>query len=83
MGVAHKLRKIMEQKFPSPDKIEIRHDDRMIVMITSKRFRRMSTMKRQDYVHDILMAELTHAAKTPRRNHYDHSVVVADLDLVR
>ena len=50
----------MEQKFPSPDKIEIRHDDRMIVMITSRRFRRMSTMKRQDYVHDILMAELTH-----------------------
>jgi acid stress-induced BolA-like protein IbaG/YrbA len=59
MAVKQKLKKTLEQCFPPPDKIELRDDDRIIGIITSKRFRRMDTMKRQDLIHDILTKHLT------------------------
>ncbi len=59
MGVARKLKKILEQTFPPPDKVELRDDDRIIGIVTSKRFRRMDTMQRQDLIHDILSTHLT------------------------
>ncbi len=59
MGVTRKLRKILKENFPPPDKVALRDDDRIIGVVTSKRFRRMDTMQRQDLIHDILTTHLT------------------------
>ncbi len=39
--------------------MDLRDDDRIIGVVTSKRFRRMDTMQRQDLIHDILATHLT------------------------
>ncbi len=59
MAIVRKLKKILEQRFPSPDKVDLRDDDRIIGVVTSKRFRRMDTMERQNMIHDILATHLT------------------------
>jgi septum formation inhibitor-activating ATPase MinD len=59
VAVAQKLKRILEQQFPPPDKVTLRDKDRIIGIVTSKRFRRMDTMKRQDLIHDILATGLT------------------------
>jgi hypothetical protein len=59
MAVGRKLKRVLEEHFPPPDKVELRDDDRIIGVITSRRFRRMDTMQRQDLIHDILAANLT------------------------
>jgi stress-induced morphogen len=59
MAVARKLKKILEKSFPTPDKVNLRDEDGIIGIVTSKRFRRMDTMQRQDLIHDILTANLT------------------------
>ena len=59
MAVVRKLKKILEERFPPPDKVSLRDDDRVIGVITSKRFRRMDTMQRQNLIHDILATHLT------------------------
>ena len=59
MAVARKLKKILEERFPPPDKVKLRDEDRIIGIITSKRFRRMDMMQRQDLIHDILTNSLT------------------------
>jgi acid stress-induced BolA-like protein IbaG/YrbA len=59
MAVVRKLKKILEERFPRPDKVELRDDDRIIGVVTSKRFRRMDTMQRQNLIHDILATHLT------------------------
>ena len=59
MALARKLKKILEDRFPPPDKVELRNDDRIIGVLTSKRFRRMDTMERQDLIHDLLATHLT------------------------
>ena len=60
MAVAvRKLKRILEQEFPPPDKVEIRDEDRIIGVVTSRRFRRMDTVQRQDLIHDILATHLT------------------------
>ena len=59
MAIARKLKKILEQQFPPPDKVTLRDEDRIIGIVTSRRFRRMDTMKRQDLIHDILSSGLT------------------------
>jgi len=59
MAVARKLKKILEERFPPPDKVELRDDDRIIGIVTSKRFRRLDSMQRQDLIHDILSKQLT------------------------
>jgi stress-induced morphogen len=59
MAVARKLKKILEERFPPPDKVKLRDEDRIIGIITSKRFRRMDMMQRQDLIHDILTRNLT------------------------
>jgi hypothetical protein len=59
MAVAlRKLKRILEERFPSPDKVDLRDDDGIIGIITSRRFRRMDTMQRQDLIHDILATSL-------------------------
>jgi acid stress-induced BolA-like protein IbaG/YrbA len=59
MAVARKLKQILEENFPPPDKVELRDKDRIIGILTSKRFRRMDTMQRQELIYDILAANLT------------------------
>ncbi len=59
MAVAQKLKKVLEEHFPAPDKVTLREHDGIIGIVTSKRFRRMDTMQRQDLIHDILTKELS------------------------
>jgi hypothetical protein len=59
MAVVRKLKRILEERFPPPDKVDLRDDDGIIGVVTSKRFRRMNTMQRQDLIHDILATHLT------------------------
>lgn len=63
MAVVRKLKKILEERFPPPDKVVLRDDDRIIGIITSKRFRRMDTMQRQDLIFDLLATHLTEAER--------------------
>jgi acid stress-induced BolA-like protein IbaG/YrbA len=59
MAVVRKLKKILAERFPPPDKVDLRDDDGIIGVVTSKQFRRMDTMQRQDVIHDILTTHLT------------------------
>ncbi len=59
MAVVRKLKKILQEAFPSPDKVNLRDEDGIIGVVTSKRFRRMDTMQRQNLLHDILATHLT------------------------
>ena len=59
MALARKLKRVLEQRFPPPDKIDLRDDDGIIGVVTSKRFRRLDTMQRQNLIHDILATQLT------------------------
>lgn len=58
MAVIRKLKTILEDRFPSPDKVKLRDEDGIIGIITSKRFRRLDVMQRQDLIHDILATQL-------------------------
>jgi hypothetical protein len=46
MAVVRKLKNILKERFPLPDKVNLREDDGVIGIVTSKRFRRMDTMQR-------------------------------------
>ena len=60
MAVAlRKLKRILEERFPPPDKVDLRDEDGIIGVVTSRRFRRMDTMQRQDYIHDLLATHLS------------------------
>jgi stress-induced morphogen len=59
VAVVRKLKKVLKEHFPPPDKVELRDDDRIIGVVTSKRFRQMDSMQRQDLIHDILANHLT------------------------
>ncbi len=59
MAVAlRKLKRILQEQFPPPDKVDLRDEDGIIGVVTSRRFHRMDTMRRQDVIHDILAASL-------------------------
>ena len=59
MAIARKLKKILKDQFPPPDKVKIRNGDKVIAIVTSKRFQQIDTMQRQDLFHDILTKKLT------------------------
>jgi hypothetical protein len=59
MAIVRKLKKILKEAFPPPDKDKLRDEDGIIGVVTSKRFRRMDSMQRQDLIHDILTTHLT------------------------
>lgn len=59
MGIDRKLKRILEEHFPSPDHVELRDKERVIGIVTSKRFRRKDSMQRQEMIHDILSNNLT------------------------
>jgi acid stress-induced BolA-like protein IbaG/YrbA len=65
MALIRKLKKTLEERFPPPDKVELRDEDGIIGIITSKRFHRLDTMQRQDIIHDILA---THLSPEERRH---------------
>jgi hypothetical protein len=54
-----KLKRILEERFPPPDKVDLRDEDGIIGVVTSKRFRRLDTMQRQDLLHDLLTTNLS------------------------
>ena len=59
MAVVRKLKKILKERFPPPDKVDLRDDDRIIGVVTSKSFSGMDSMQRQDLIHDLLATHLT------------------------
>lgn len=65
MAVIRKLKKILQDRFPPPDKVVLRDDDGVIGVVTSKHFRRLDTMQRQNLIHDILA---THLSAEERRH---------------
>jgi hypothetical protein len=59
MAVAlRKLKRLLQEQFPPPDKVDLREEDGIIGVVTSRRFRRMDTMQRQNLIHDILATGL-------------------------
>src|SRR5438270_13088839 len=63
MAIVRKLKKILEERFPPPDKVDLRDEDGIIGVVTSKRFRRMDTMQRHDLIHDLLATHLSGAER--------------------
>jgi hypothetical protein len=59
MAVVRKLKRMLEDNFPPPDKVNLKDDDGIIGVVTSKRFRRLDTMQRQDLIHDMLATNLS------------------------
>lgn len=59
MAIVRKLKRILEERFPPPDKVDLRNKDGIIGVVTSRSFRRLDTMQRQDLIHDILTTHLT------------------------
>ena len=59
MALKQKLMQILESRFPAPDKVNLRFDDGIIGIVTSKQFRNMDLMQRQDAIHELLEANLT------------------------
>jgi stress-induced morphogen len=58
-----KLKRVLEEQFSPPDKISLRNGDRIVGVVTSRRFRGMDTMQRQDLIHEILTTQLTPEAR--------------------
>jgi hypothetical protein len=54
-----KLKRILEERFPPPDNLDLRDEDGIIGVITSRRFRGLDSMQRQNVIHDILASGLT------------------------
>lgn len=59
MAVIRKIKKILAERFPPPDKVELRDEDGIIGVVTSKSFRKMDSMERQDLLHETLATHLT------------------------
>jgi hypothetical protein len=54
-----KLRRILRQEFPKPDKLRLRDEDGVIGHVISSRFKAMDTMDRVNLIWDLLDKELT------------------------
>jgi acid stress-induced BolA-like protein IbaG/YrbA len=61
MAVVRKLKKILKEQFPLPDKVNLGDDDDdgVIGVVTSRRFYGMDTMQRQNLLHEILTTHLS------------------------
>ncbi len=59
MGLKQKLKQILEERFPAPDIVEFRHGKGIIGVVTSSRFRRMTWMKRQNVIDELLESRLS------------------------
>lgn len=58
-----KLKRLLEERFPPPDKVKLRDEDGIIGVVTSRRFRRLGGVQRQEVLHDILATSLTPAER--------------------
>ena len=58
-----KLKRILEERFPPPDKVEVCDEDRFIGVVTSRSFRRLDGVQRQNIIHDVLKTSLTPAER--------------------
>lgn len=65
MAVVRRLKKILQERFPPPDKVVLRDDDGVIGVVTSTHFYHLDTMQRQNLIHDILA---THLSAEERRH---------------
>jgi acid stress-induced BolA-like protein IbaG/YrbA len=61
MVLLRKLKKILTEQFPPPDKVSLEEQDGVIGVIASARFKRMSSIDRQNLIGDLLAAHLTPA----------------------
>ena len=53
MAIMPRLKRILEEKFPEPDELELRGDEGGIIgILTSKKFRRMDVGRRQNKIHN-------------------------------
>jgi len=59
MALIKKLGRLLADEFPSPDHVDLRDEDGIIGIVTSKRFRKLSSVKRQEMLHKILKKHLT------------------------
>ncbi len=59
MAVARKLKRVLRSEFPAPDRVDLRDEDGIIGIVTSRSFAGMDTMQRQDRIHHILEQHLT------------------------
>jgi hypothetical protein len=53
-----KIKRILTEQFPPPDKVSIEDHDGVIGYILSERFQRMDMMDRQNWIGKILAARL-------------------------
>jgi stress-induced morphogen len=58
-----KLKKILSREFPTPDKIVLRDDEQVIILVTSARFRGLEPYDRVDIIWNILEKELSAAER--------------------
>ena len=58
MAILRKLKRILTEEFPAPDKVRLFDHDGVIGSISSERFKQMDPMDRHDLIHKILTAHL-------------------------
>lgn len=58
-----KVRKLLEKKFPAPDRLELKNEDGIIGTIISNKFNGMESMDRVNMVWDYLDRYLTKEEK--------------------
>ena len=58
MVLLRKIKRILTEQFPPPDKVNIEDHDGVIGYILSERFERMDMMERQDLIGKILADHL-------------------------
>lgn len=59
MAVMGKLKRVLKQAFPPPDKIRLDDHDGIIGVVTSERFRDLSSMDRQNLIEEVLQTGLS------------------------
>ena len=60
MALKEKLKKVLEERFPAPDKVEVLRDSAGIFgVVTSADFRRKQPTRRQDIINEALQEHLT------------------------
>jgi stress-induced morphogen len=59
MELVKKAEKLLKQAFPRPDKVKLKDEDGITGVVTSARFRGMSSLDRQELIWDALDRNLT------------------------
>jgi hypothetical protein len=59
MALLRKIKRILTEQFPAPDKVHLEDYKGVFGSIRSERFKHMDGMDRHDLIHKILVAHLT------------------------